>query len=186
MRHTSRLGASLRYVFLPVVVLVFSFVLGRSAHGQAPSSPQSDQRVTSPALPTAWNDGVKALAEKIVTSVKPSRAISLEINNMSSLGAADVEAIRKALETELQNEGLRIVPGEEGVEVTLSENSDGYVWVAETRRDSKQKNSSKVAIISVSKRAVISTGGNAESLALSKRLVWQQSTQFLDFLIVER
>jgi len=187
MRHTSRLGASLRYVSLPVVVLIFSFIVGQTMRGQAPSasSPQPDQHVTSPALPATWNDGVKTLAEKIAAAVKPSRAISLEINNISSLGAADVEAIRKALETELQNEGLRIVPGE-GVEVTLSENSDGYVWVAETPRDSKQKNSSKVAIISVSKRAVISTGGTAESLVLSKRLVWQQSTEFLDFLIAER
>jgi hypothetical protein len=188
MRHTPRLGASRRYVFLPVVVLIFSFVIGQTVHGQAPiaSSLQSEQRVTSPTLPTAWNDGVKALAEKIAATEKPPRSISLEIKNISSVGAADVEAIRKALETELQTEGLRIVPGEVDVEVTLSENSDGYVWVAETRRDSKQKNSSKVAIISVSKRAVISTGGTAESLALSKRLVWQQSTEFLDFLIAER
>jgi hypothetical protein len=188
MRYTPRLGASQRYVLLPVIVLICSFMLGRTTQGQAPgvSSPQSDQRVTSPALPTAWNDGVKALAEKIVTAVKPSRAISLEIKNISSLGAADVEAIRKALETELQTDGLRIVPGEVDVEVTLSENSDGYIWVAETRRDSKQKNSSKVAIISVSRRAVILAGVNTESLALSKRLVWQQSTEFLDFLIAER
>jgi hypothetical protein len=188
MRHTSRLGASLRYAFLPVGVLIFSFVLGRTAYGQAPSasSAQSEQRVTSPALPAAWNDGVKALTEKIVRAVTPSRAISLEINNVSSLGTADLEAIRKALETELQTEGLRILPSEADVEVTLSENSAGYIWVAETRRDSKQRNSSRVAIISVSRGAVVLTGGNTESLALSKRLVWQQPTEFLDFLIAER
>jgi hypothetical protein len=188
MRHTSRLGASRRYVFLPVVVLIFSFMLGRTVRGQAPSAslPQSDQRVTSLALPATWNDGVKALAGKIVAAVTPSRAISLEIKNVSSLGTADVEAIRKALEAELQTEGLRIVPGEADVELTLSENSDGYIWVAETRTDSKQRNSSRVAIISVSRGAVVLTGGNTESLALSKRLVWQQPTEFLDFLIAER
>jgi hypothetical protein len=137
-------------------------------------------------LPAAWNEGVKTLAEKIVAGVKPSRTISLEIKNISSLGAADVEAIRKALETELQAEGLRIVPGEADVEVTFSENSDGYIWAAETLRDSKQKDSSRVAIIYVSRGTVVWTGGTTESLVLSKRLVWQQSTEFLDFLIVER
>src|SRR6202040_1655777 len=98
MRYASRLGSSRRYVFLPVVVLIFSFVIGQTAHGQAPgaSSPQSEQRVISPALPAAWNDGVKALAEKMAAVVKPSRAVSLEVRNISSLGAGDVDAVRRA------------------------------------------------------------------------------------------
>ena len=129
---------------------------------------------------------MKALAAKIAAAVKPSRAISLDIKNISSLGAADVEAIRAAIETELQTEGLRIVSGAADVEVTLSENADGYVWVAEIRRNAKREDPSRVAIVSVSKAVTISTDGKAESLALSKRLVWQQSTEFLDFLIVER
>ena len=188
MRHIARLGASRRYVFLPVVVLIFSLMLGRTAHGQAPgaSSAQFEQGVASPALPAAWNDGVKALAEKIVAAVKPSRAVSLEFKNISSLGASEVEAVRAGLEKELQADGLRIVPGEADVEVTLSENSDGYVWVAEAHRDTKREDPSRVAIVSVSKSATPPTGGTTESLALSKRLVWHQPTEFLDFLIAER
>ena len=74
-------------------------MVGRAACGQAPgaSSAQLEERVASPALPAAWNDGVKALAEKIAAAVKPSRAISLEIKNISSLGPVDVEAIRAGL-----------------------------------------------------------------------------------------
>lgn len=188
MRYTPRLGASRTYVFLSVVVLVFSFLLGRSARGQAPggSSAQSEQRVASPGLPAAWNDGVKALAEKIVATVKPSRTVALEVKNISSLGPADVEVILAALETELQTAGLRIVPGGADVQVTLSENTNGYVWVSETPRNTKREDPPKVAIVSISKVARISTEGKTESLALSKRLVWQQSTEFLDFLMVER
>ena len=188
MRHTPRLGASRRYVFLPVVVLIFSFMLGRTVRGQAPgaSSPQLEQGVTSPALPVAWNDGVKVLAEKIAAAVKPSRTVSLEVKNISSLGPADVEAIRATLETGLQTEGLRIVPGEAAVELTLSENADGYIWVSESPRNAKREDASRVAIVSVAKVATILTGGKTESLALSKRLVWQQPTEFLDFLIAER
>ena len=39
------------------------------------------------ALPAEWDAGVKTLAGKIATAVKPERAISLEVKNISSLGA---------------------------------------------------------------------------------------------------
>ncbi len=164
MRHTSRLGASLRYVVLPVVVLIFSFVLGRTVRGQASgaSLPQSEQSVTSPALPAAWNDGVKALAEKIAAAVKPSRAISLEVNNISSLGSSEVEAIRAALETELTGRGLQLGSAGAGVEVTLSENVESYIWVAEVRRNSGEDKTERVglSVVSVRRRAVRRKLGN--------------------------
>src|SRR4029077_18776762 len=102
MRHKSRICHPPQYI-IALAVLIFSFQLitTQIAHGQIPSTPSSqtsDQRVASPALPTAWSDGVKALAAKIAAAVKPSRAISLDIKNISSLGAADVEAIRAAIE----------------------------------------------------------------------------------------
>jgi hypothetical protein len=190
MRHKSRICHPPQCI-IALAVLIFSFQLitTQIAHGQTPSTPSSqtsDQRVASPALPTAWSDGVKALAGKIAAAVKPSRAISLEMKNISSLGAADMEVIRAALDAELQTQGLRIGSADAHVEVTLSENGDGYVWVAETRRNAQQENSPRVAIVSVSKVVTMSTGGKTESLALSKRLVWQQPIQFLDFLIAER
>jgi hypothetical protein len=178
MRHTSRLVASQRYVSLPVVVLIFSFMLGGTAHGQAPSasSPQSDQHVTSPALPTAWNDGVKALAEKIAASVKPSRAISFEIKNISSLGTADVEAIRAALEKELADRGLRLGSAGVGVEVTLSENVEGYVWVAKIGKS----DTSRIEFVQVTKANDPSPSIKPTPL-LQRKIVWRQDTQFLDF-----
>jgi hypothetical protein len=178
MRHTSRLGASLRYAFLPVGVLIFSFVLGRTAYGQAPSasSAQSDQRVTSPLLPTAWNDGVKTLAEKIATLVKPSRAISLEIKNISSLGPADVEAIRKTLEAELANLGSRLGSAGVGVEVTLSENVKGYVWVAEVGKDTPRL----AGLVQVAKvKDLLSR--LVPTPVIQRRIVWRDDNQVLDF-----
>src|SRR6266404_2018546 len=174
MRHTSRLVASQGYVSLPVVVLIFSFILGQTAHGQTPSTPSSqtsDQRVASPALPTAWSDGVKALAAKIAAAVKPSRAISLDIKNISSLGAADVEVIRKALEAELQTQGLRIGSGGTDVDVTLSENADGYVWVAEIRRGNDQR----TVMVSVKKGPAPNGTVTKVFVVLHRDLMWQQS-----------
>jgi hypothetical protein len=181
MRYTSRLGASLRYVFLPVVVLIFSFMLGRTAHGQAPgaSSPQSDQRVTSLALPTAWNDGVKTLAEKIAAAVKPSRGISLEIKNISSLSASEVEAVRVALEKELTTLGLRLGSSGIAVEVTLSENGESYIWVAEIRGGINQR----TAMLSVEKGQTSDTTLAKPSVVLHRDLIWEQSTPIMDFMI---
>jgi hypothetical protein len=179
MCHTPRLGASLRYVFLPVVVLIFSFMLGQTARGQAPSapSPQSEQRVTSPALPAAWNDGVKALAEKIVAAVKPSRAISLEVKNISSLGPVDVETIRKVLEAELANRGLRLGSVGDEVEVTLSENSGGYLWVAEIRKNGTRE----VVMVPAPKKAVDRSAESQKSVVLAREIVSVQSEKILDF-----
>src|ERR1700730_10239501 len=179
MRHTLRLGASLRYVFLPVVVLIFSFMLGRTARGQAQgaSLPQSDQRATSPALPSAWNDGVKALAEKIVAAVKPSRAIALEIKNISSLGAADVEAIRVALEEELRGRGIQRGSSGSAVDVTLSENSEGYLWVAEIHKNGTRE----VVMVTASKKAGEPSRESQKSMVLVREIVAVQGDEILDF-----
>jgi hypothetical protein len=181
MRHTSRLGASLRYVSLPVVVLIFSFILGRGVRGQAPSasSPLLDQRVTSPAFPATWNDGVKALAEKITAAVKPSRAISLEIKNISSLGASEVEAVRVGLEKELTDRGLQLGSSGTGVEVTLSENVEGLIWVAEIAEEKR----SHVEIVSIARPPTRVDNAEKASVTLSRELIWQQPAMFLDFSV---
>ncbi len=178
MRHTSRLGASLRYVSLPVVVLIFSFMFGRTVRGQAlgASLLPSDQRVTSPALPAAWNEGVKALAEKIAAAVKPSRAVSLEFKNISSLGASEVEAIRVVLETELTSRGLRLGSSGVAVEVTLSENVESYIWVAKIGKS----DTSRIELVQVTKANDLSLSIRPTPL-LQRKIVWRQETQFLDF-----
>jgi hypothetical protein len=160
-------------------------MLGRTVCEQAPgaSSSQSEQRVTSPALPAAWSDGVKALAEKIAAVVKPSRTVSLEVKNISSLGPADVEAVRAALEEEFTSRGLRAGSSGVAVEVTLSENVESYIWVAGIHRSPEEKNEPRVGIVSISRPPA--RVGNAEkaSLLLSRELIWQQPARFLDFSV---
>ena len=182
MRHISGLGASRRYVFLSVVVLVFSFMLGRSARGQAPggSAAQSEQRVASPALSAAWNEGVKALAEKIVDAAKPSETVSLDVQNLSSLGAGDAEMIREALRAELQKHGIRIASSGTDVKVTLSENANQNVWVAQIQRSGKQESAPQVAIISVS-RAHPSAFAQTPTPILQRKLVDERREPVLDF-----
>ena len=150
------------------------------------SSPQSDQRAASPALPAAWNDGVKALAEKIVTAAKLSRAISLEIKNISLLDSSEVEAVRVALEKELTSRGLQLGSADTVVTITLSENVEGYVWVAEIRKGDKDERAARVAIVGVPKAFTETVGEKKISLTLSRNLVWQQPNPMLDFALFYR
>ncbi len=156
--------------------------------GQANSGPSTQAAVpgAQTELPAKWSEGVKALAGKIAAAVKPSQTISLEVKNISSLGAPEVEAIRKALASDLESRGIRMAMGGSGVVVNLSENSEGYVWAAESRRIGKDENAPRVAIVFVGKLAPRSADNTSEALVLSKRLVWEQRTEFLDFLIAER
>jgi len=132
-------------------------------------------------MPAEWNDGVKALGEKIVAAVKPSRKVSLEVKNISSLGAADVETIRRALERELASQQIRVDDGEVKVVVTLSENDREAIWVAEIPES--QKRAARVAIVPV--MAPSSAKGTATAtLSLSRELVWEQPERFLDFSVL--
>jgi hypothetical protein len=178
MRHTPRLGASRGHVSLPVAVLIFSFLFGRTAHGQAPSvsSAQSERSATPLVLPAAWNDGVKALADKIATAVKPSRTVSLEVKNISSLGAVDVEAIRAALEKELADRGLKIESSGAAIEVTFSEDLENYIWVAEIGNDSTRL----AGLIQVARNKDLSSR-LVPTPVLQRRIIWRDYNLLLDF-----
>ena len=145
-----------------------------TASAQMPSQ-AAGQNATQAAMPAEWNDGVKALAEKIVAAVKPSRTVSLEVKNISSLGSSEVEAVRLALEQELTSRGLRLGGGT-AVEVTLSENVEGCVWVAKIGKN----DTSQIELVQVTKANDLSPSTTPIPL-LQRKVVWRQDTRFLDF-----
>ena len=132
-------------------------------------------------LPAEWDAGVKVLAGKIAVEVKPARAVSLEVKNISSLGAAEVEAIRAGLEGELRSRGMRVrQSGEIWVVVTLSENEAGFVWVAEISRNEENETKPQFAIVS-GQRAHESRLSQRPIPLLQRRVVWRQKEPILDF-----
>lgn len=133
-------------------------------------------------LPAKWNDALQALAGKIANLVDRAKTISLEVENISSLGLPDVTPIRQSLETELTRRGFRLAPESSGrahVIVTLSEGVEGYVWVAQVRSGSDEE----TAMVAVSKTDVVPENRDQEPLLLEKKLVWQQPAKFLDFAL---
>src|SRR5215831_16760326 len=95
----------------------------------------------APAVSTAsasdpWSSTVRAFAEKIAAAMGAPRTISLAVKNISDLDAARVSRVDSDLRAELSRAGFQVsAAGAEEIEVnvTLSKNVDGYVWVAEIR-----------------------------------------------------
>jgi len=130
-------------------------------------------------MPAEWTTRIETLATKIADAVKPSKTISLDVQNLSSLGVVDVEMIRKALHAELQKRGIRIAPSGVDVEVTLSENVERFVWVAEVH----QKDEPKVFIASLEGKAPRSAPITRKPVVLHREVIWQQPEPMMDFLV---
>ncbi len=177
---------SRRYFFLLFAFLiVFShFISALAAHGQssAPSTQVTAQDATGPVMPLEWTNRVGTLAGQIAEAVRPSKAISLEVQNISSLGAADVEMIRHGLQQELSRRGIRIEAEGLDVKVTLAENTDKYVWVSQTRRGEKQESTPQVAIVSVA-RSYPSAFAQKLTPTLQRKVVDERREPILDFAL---
>jgi len=178
--HSSR-----RYSFLLLAFLiVFShFISVRVAHGQssAPSTRVPAQDATGPAMPLEWANRIGTLADQIAEAVRPSKAISLEVQNISSLGAADVEMIRQGLQQQLARRGIRIGTDGSDVKVTLSENIECFVWIAEVRR----KDEATVFIASLEGKATANLPTVRHAVVLQREIVWQQTEPMMDFLVAD-
>ncbi len=83
-----------------------------------------------------WSGAASELAAKILTLVNAQHAMALSLRNISSLSDDDVAQIRRALRAQLRSHGIRLSAARQaGVEVlvTISENAEGFLWVAEIR-----------------------------------------------------
>jgi hypothetical protein len=145
--------------------------------GVLPSRGQSSGQ-----LPQKWDESLRALADNIAAVASPSKTISLEVKNVSSLGQADAGAIRHELESDLVHKGFHVdaAPAPEvHVQVTLSESAERYVWIAETHLG----DGDKVSIVDVAKERDSSAEKQMASLVLDRKLVWQQPGKILDFAV---
>ncbi len=128
------------------------------------------------------DDAARQLAGKISAALAPHEAVALTLRNLSQLTAADVAAIRGALEAELRSRGLRLVeksaPHKE-VRVTLAENLEGYVWVAEVPRE----DTPQVIILAVARPSLSARNSRTPRMVLQSQFFWEQEQPILDVMI---
>ena len=88
------------------------------------------------ALAADWTEPERQLAAKIAGTTGPG-TISLEVINRASFTKTDVETIRRGLTTQLSSQGVQVVKPDQAVaavQVSLTQNLQDYVWVAEIRQ----------------------------------------------------
>ncbi len=115
-------------------------------------------------------DSARALARRIAGALVPGEAVHLTVRNVSSLGASDFAPARQAIENELHARGEGAA-----VNVTLSENSLGYLWVAEIVRAGKRE-----AVIIERAPAADARAADASPLVVEKKPLWEQEAPVLD------
>jgi len=115
-------------------------------------------------------DSARALAHKIAAALTAGEAAQLTVRNVSSVAVSDFGRARQALEAELHSRGEGAT-----VTVTLSENSLGYLWVAEIVRAGKRD-----AVILERAPAPDARAADASPLVVEKKALWEQETPILD------
>jgi hypothetical protein len=131
-----------------------------------------------------WHKPITQLAGKISAATGPG-VIALDIVNRSSISAADVELIRRGLATELATAGVRVWQPEQAaaiVKVTLSENLDSYVWVAEIHQGTSEPT---IAIISSERALSAATMQSGPAMVLHATPLVSQAEPILDVAVLE-
>src|SRR5580700_7013538 len=134
------------------------------------------------ALAADWSVPEQQLARKIVAETGPG-AVTLTVENRSSLSRRESEIVSDGLHSALERLGLRFVKPEQAaatVAISLSENPNAYVWVAEIRQGD-----GKVSIEMVSSPHIDGVVSAHDTLPLSIRKipVWTQEERILDVLV---
>ncbi len=168
------------------------------AAGSAAALPDAASQ-TAPAasaVPTAadvWNDSAGALAAKILEHVTTGNALALSVKSISTLGDDEVAQVRRMLRAQLRGRGARLTASKQAnadVQVTLSENSEGYLWIAEIRDHSSSGASaadatSAVVMVSVARANPSERHPDAEPLSIRKTRVYQQPDPMLDVALLD-
>jgi len=130
-----------------------------------------------------WEGPAAQLAQKIAAVTGPG-AVALELENRSSLGQSDVEAIRRQLMNSLAALGVHSVSAEQAaatVQIWLSENPQNYVWVAEIHQGN---NEPVVVMLAFPMPAEKSAERPAAALKIHKVLLWTDDNRILDVALM--
>jgi hypothetical protein len=131
-----------------------------------------------------WSQPEQQLARKIAGVTGPG-AVAFDLRNQSSLAKKDADDINRGLRAQLEAAGLRFVTPEQAaasVTVTLSENLQNFVWVAEIHQGT---NEPAVAMVNVPRADVAAALHEPSPLNIRKTPLWSQEERILDIAVFE-
>lgn len=130
-----------------------------------------------------WTVPAQKLAGEVVAATGPGAA-ALEITNRSSLSHAEFDQVSRELRSQMGALGLQFVNADAAaatITISLSEDLQNYVWVAQVRQGA---GTSSVAMVSTPRKGSAPVGQDA-AVAVHKALVWFQPEQILDAAIMD-
>jgi len=151
-----------RVAFLLPYFLLLLFI----ATGDDRAATQTDQ--------TGWAVPARELVGAILARASAPPAVSLQVRNLSSLSPAEAEEIKRTLRSQFSAAGTQIVKAEQAVteiQITLSENTSGYLWVAEAGRGDTHQ----IAMVRVPRAETSSMPRVTSTISLRKTQVWSQA-----------
>ena len=131
-----------------------------------------------------WNAAEQQLARKIVAITGPG-AVAVTVENRSSLGRRESEAVQNGLRFALEQLGIRFAEADQaaaGVAISLSENATSYVWVAQIRQG---EGDMTVAMVSVPRAGGSLAVHDSMPMVLRRTPLWSQSDPILDVVVLE-
>jgi len=161
-----------------ILPLALFLILGGSAFSQ---------EVTEESSREATAD----VARRIVLIAGLQRPLALTVRNLSSASADEFLALRRTLEAELQSHGMRLEAalGSVGVQVTLAENVQGFLWIAQIFDGDQPFGSAqerqRVVIRAFPGPAEAAPEISIEPLQLEQKFLWQQKSSVLDAAVTE-
>ena len=135
-------------------------------------------------LASDWSGPEGQLASKIAAVTGPG-AVALDIANRSSLTHVEFEEISRGLRSQLAALGLRFVNADQAaatVRLSLSENLQSCVWVAEIRQGADE---SSVTMITTPRNGGMPSGRDSAVVTIHKALMWSQPQRILDVAIID-
>ena len=131
-----------------------------------------------------WRQPESELANKIAAITGPG-VIALEVTNLSSISSTDSDQIRRDLTSLLAAAGVRVWQADQAsatIKLTLSENLQSYIWVAQIQQAANQQN---VVIVSAPRPESIGPAQNALPLTLRTTPLATQPDPILDVALIE-
>ncbi len=121
----------------------------------------------------------RQLAEKVLAATGQLENVQLAFRNRSSLTALEAEDAFQAVEKALRGRGMRFATEPDAtarISVTLSENPQSYLWIAEIQRGS----ASDLVIVTQAKSAYARAARPATQMTLRMKLLVEQGEPVLD------
>ncbi|HVO60397.1 MAG TPA: hypothetical protein VMT53_05645 [Terriglobales bacterium] len=131
-----------------------------------------------------WTIAECDLTNKIAAVTGPA-AVSLIVDNRSSLTQGDIRAVNAELRAQFEASGLHVVGIDKAaaaIQLTLSENVQSYVWVA---RIQQGENAPAIVMVSVPRTGSLPEVRESSPMAIAKVPLWSQANQILDVGVID-